>query len=593
MAENTEKKGLKQGLEFETPIDKMMRELEAQKKTTFKEFSKKLDLSVDSIEKIGTMLEKAGIVNVHYPEMPTSNPWIQIRKKLEEKTYSIPIGEKIEEYSYEIDRVPVNVSILKNKSGTRPLYNQNAPRLGAYTKAFLDELKEEIVNKVPIDDSEIGDTKKSEEVKKRFFDAANTEIKKFFTKNSEEELNIISGLMLHSMYGLGKMELLMGDNFLEEITINSSKSPIMIYHMKHGWLKTNVTLESEDEIYNFASQIARKAGREITTLSPILDAHLSSGDRVNATLNPISSFGNTITIRRFARRPWTVIDFIGKSHTMNLEMASIIWLAMQYEMNVLIAGGTASGKTSALNAFSAFIPSYHRIISIEDVRELMLPKYLHDNWVPLTTRNSNPEGQGEITMLELMQSSLRMRPDRIILGEMRRHNEAEVLFEAMHTGHSVYSTLHANNSKQVIQRLVEEPIGIPASEVAAIDLVLVQYRDRKKNVRRTFELAEIESGVNDKQLTANTVFKWQAREDDWEAINPATKFVRNLNLYTGMTENEIAKELVDRATILSWMVENNLNDIDNVGKAMNIFYSNPEFLKKLAKSNASPKELEV
>ncbi|MCH7902757.1 Flp pilus assembly complex ATPase component TadA, partial [archaeon] len=208
-----------------------------------------------------------------------------------------------------------------------------------------------------------------------------------------------------------------------------------------------------------------------------------------------------------------------------------------------------------------------------------------------TNRNANPEGQGEVTMLDLMQSSLRMRPDRIILGEIRRHREAEVLFEAMHTGHSVYSTLHANSAQQVLERLIQPPISIPALEVAAIDLVLVQYRDRRTNVRRTFELSEIESGVSDNSLAINTIFKWSPRDDSWESMNPATKFVRNLNLHTGMTESEIASELTDRASILQWMLDNEITEINEVGKVMNMFYSDADLVKKTAKKNESPKNI--
>ena len=576
---------------FTTPIDSLMANLEKTKKLNFKELSEELNLDVDSVEKVVLMLEKNGLVNVHYPELITSNPWVSLEKTLEKETREKVVGEKLEEYNFEVDSVAAKVTIVKKPNEQRPVYFIESPFLQPYAKAFLDELKEDILDKIPIDAGEITDTKKSRELKKKFFDITNAELKKYFQKVPEEKLNVITGLMMHSMYGLGKIELLMSDNFLEEITINSSRNPVMIYHLKHGWLKTNIYLDSEEEIYTYASQIARKVGREITTLNPILDAHLSTGDRVNATLAPITSFGNTITIRRFARRPWTITDFIGKSHTMNIQMASLIWLAMQYEMNIIIAGGTASGKTSTLNVLSAFMPSYHRIISIEDVRELMLPRYLHDNWVPMTTRNPNPEGQGEVTMLELMQSSLRMRPDRIILGEIRRHREAEVLFEAMHTGHSVYSTLHANSSQQVLERLIQPPISIPALEVSAIDLVLVQYRDRKLNVRRTLELAEIESGVSDNSLDINTIFKWSPRDDSWESMNPATKFVRNLNLHTGMTESEIGIELENRASILQWMLDNEITEINEVGKVMNMFYSNPDLLKKTAKKNESPKNI--
>ena len=202
-----------------------------------------------------------------------------------------------------------------------------------------------------------------------------------------------------------------------------------------------------------------KIGKQITVLDPLLDAHLLSGDRVNSTLFPISTKGNTITIRKFRRDPWTVTDLISNK-TVSSEVMATIWEAIQYEMSVVFSGGTASGKTTILGVSMPFIPPNHRIISIEDTREIFLPEYLH--WVPLTTREPNPEGKGEVTMLDLLVNSLRMRPDRIVVGEIRRKEEAEVLFEAMHTGHSAYTTVHANTADETIRRLTNPPIEILA-----------------------------------------------------------------------------------------------------------------------------------
>ena len=152
-----------------------------------------------------------------------------------------------------------------------------------------------------------------------------------------------------------------------------------------------------------------------------MDAHLKTGDRVNATLSPISSKGNTITIRKFAVRPWTITDFV-KENTISYEAAALLWMAVQNELSIIIAGGTASGKTSMLNGIANFFPPNQRILSLEDTRELVLPKILH--WVPLETRLPNPEGKGGITMFDLVVNSLRMRPDRVLVGEIRKRAEA-------------------------------------------------------------------------------------------------------------------------------------------------------------------------
>ncbi len=580
----SEIKGAKVSLKA-TNIDRMMDLLREKKEISISGLAKELNWSQNSVEKVGLVFEKQGLVDVAYPAMIARKPSIKFIKEFHKEFPPKIGGNPLDEYEFIVDYVPVKIRVVDAATEHRPMYEVQVPFIGPYTWLFLDSMRDEIAEKIPIEVSEITDVKRSIELKKRFFDVAKAELKAYLAEMDPSMLNLLSGRLLHEMYGLGDLELLMGDNGLEEVAINSASSPITVYHKKFGWMKSNLGMESEEAIANYSSQIGRKVGREITALSPILDAHLISGDRVNATLSPVSSLGNTLTIRRFARRPWTVVDFIGKSHSMSVEMAAMLWIAIQYELNVIVAGGTASGKTSTLNALSAFIPSYHRIISIEDVREIMLPQYMRWNWVPTTTKNPNPEGLGEVTMLDLMQTALRMRPDRIILGEMRRKREAEVLFEAMHTGHSVYSTIHANSAEQVLRRLTEPPIEIPPLEVEAVDLLLVQFRDRRLNIRRTYEMAEIEAGISNEQLNVNTIYRWDPRSDSWETLNPASKFVRQINIVTGMTEKEIDAELADRAKILQWMLRKNINDMDQVGMVMKEFYARPDAIKNAAKKD--------
>ncbi|MFA6268829.1 MAG: type II/IV secretion system ATPase subunit, partial [archaeon] len=518
-------------------------------------------------------------------------PILILKNPTPTKLSNIPNGEVLETYKIEVDFVPAQILIILAPEEARPVYAIQMPSIGKYTKKFLESIKSEVAETMPIELEEIIDPKKSKKLKERFFFELNSHLLKYFPTAKVDLLNMLSGVLLHEMYGLGDIEILMGDDMLEEVGINSAKTPITVYHRIHGWLKTNLLPGSEDEINNFASQIGRKVGREITTLSPILDAHLLSGDRVNSTLFPISSEGNTITIRRFARKPWTIVDFVGKAHTMNSEMAAMLWLAMQYELNILIAGGTASGKTSALNSLLALVPTYHRIISIEDVREIILPKYLEWNWVPMVTRSPNPEGLGEVTMLDLMVTSLRMRPDRIIVGEIRRKKEAEVLMEAIETGHSIYSTLHANSGYQVLRRLAEPPINIPLMQIELIDLIVVQYRDRKTNKRRTYEIAEIEQTSTGQGLQINTVYKWIPRTDAWEKLNKPTKLITLLNMHTGMTEDDIYNEIQQRQEILEWLKRIDLNEVDEIGFIVKLFYSDPVKVKKLARENATVEEV--
>lgn len=491
----------------------------------------------------------------------------------------------IDSYTVIADKVPARVKIWDAEEENVLTYEIIIPKVAKATRAILEDLKDKLAKKVPVEVEEITDPEKTEILKQKFFLDAKEVIKKALPKQEESKIDIMSGIMLHKMLGLGFVDVFMADNWLEELAINGIRQPISVYHKKHGWCKTTIKLQTEEEIYNLSSQIGRKVGREISNLNPIMDAHMLTGDRVVATLFPISTGGNTITIRRFARNPWTIIHFISPEYkTLSPGIAAFLWQAIHYELNILVAGGTASGKTSVLSAISGLMPINQRIISIEDTREISLPQQLHWNWVPLTTRNPNPEGQGEVTMLDLMISSLRMRPDRIIVGEVRRKAQAETMFEAMHTGHSVYTTMHADTVEQVKRRLIEPPIQIPATEVESLQLVLVQYRDRRKGIRRTLELAEILTGGRE-GIETNYLHRWLPRTDKFEKVNDSIRVFEDLNLHTGMTPKEINADLKEKENILKWMLKNNARDIDQVGKVMRAYYRNKDLLLNLVKKN--------
>ena len=570
-----------------TNIDHFFELLKKHKEMSSKDLAEHLKYSPETVEKIGQTFEKLGVVELIYPIMGC--PKIKLLKSLHTGHKEEPERKAFDHYNISSDHVSCNIKLVDDKVKQSKEYILDVPKLKPYTSMFLESLRDLITDKVSLEVTNMMDNSKVSKLKANFFVVVKDILKEYFP--DKHHIKVISAELIHRMYGLGKIEILLTDPNIEEIALNSSKTEVCIYHKKYGWLKTNILPASEDLIANYSEQVGRKVGREITTLSPILDAHLPGGNRVNATLNPISAFGNTMTIRKYAARPWTVVDFVGKQNTMTPEMAAILWIAMHYELNILVAGGTASGKTSALNAMCSFFPSNNRIISIEDVREIMLPDHLIGNWIPLVTRNANPEGLGQVSMLDLMQTSLRMRPDRIIVGEIRRPKEAEVLFEAMHTGHSTYSTIHANNARQVVRRLTEKPMEIPPLEIEAIDLLLVQYRDRRKNLRRTYEIAEIESGVTNDQLSINTIYKWSPRDDSFDKISEPAKFIRQLNLFTGLTESEITDEIKKRAKILTWMNNHELNEISHVGKIMRAFYSTPKLVYNTARLDRDPQEL--
>ncbi len=481
-------------------------------------------------------------------------------------------------YRVESEGVPAEIAVVEKPGEYVNIYELRHTRIKAATAAALNYLKEKIIENVNIKISEILDPRESERVKKRIVEKAHELVQTELAGLGEEEENVLVGRLAQEMLGLGELELVLADDNLEEVVVNSSKEPVWVYHKKFGWLKTNVVIPTEEQIHNYASIIGRKVGRQITNLDPLMDAHLTTGDRVNATLFPISTKGNSITIRKFAKDPWTIISLLANK-TLNTEAAALVWLAMQYELSILVGGGTASGKTSMLNSLLIFTPPNQRLVSIEDTRELGLADFIH--WTPMSTRPPNPEGKGGVEMLDLMVNSLRMRPDRIVLGEIRRQREAEVLFEAMHTGHSVYSTLHADDSSQVHQRLISPPISLPESVIGALQLILVQYRQRRSGVRRTFEVAEVlqtEEGVN-----VNVVYKWDAREDLLRKVGEYLRLSNDLLLHTGLTQKEIAEDLTQKELVLKSMLEKQINKVNDVGRIVANYYRNPNEVVELAK----------
>lgn len=492
-----------------------------------------------------------------------------------------------EEYQVEADGVPARIQIVDTEAEYVLNYEVERPEIHTATEVVLQKLKEKVVRQVKLSTEEFVDSKALQKVKEKFKNEAMELLEEELPETNEDTKQILIGNLLHEMLGLGNIEILLNDEHLEEIVVNGSDEPAWVYHKEMGWLKTDIEFEDEDEIYNYSSEIGRRVGKNISSLHPLLDAHLPSGDRTNATLYPISTQGNTITIRKFARDPWTITDFISNG-TIDREVAAFLWLCLQYELNLIVSGGTGAGKTSLLNVLMPFIPPNQRVLSIEDTREVSLPEFLH--WVPLTTREPNPEGKGGVSMLDLLVNALRMRPDRILVGEIRKKKQAEVLFEAMHTGHSVYSTLHADTAEQTVRRLVNPPIDVPQTMVDAVDVNVVMFRDRRRNFRRAMEVAEVAEDEDD-ELTANVIYEWQSKNDEIEKKQESQAIYQTLKLHTGMTREEMNENIEEKKQILEWMEEKGVDDVDEVGKVIAEYYSNPEKVIRLSQEDGEPEKL--
>ncbi|MBI2107985.1 CpaF family protein [Candidatus Woesearchaeota archaeon] len=490
---------------------------------------------------------------------------------------SKPAGSIIDQYSFVSDNIPITITISKKEGSFVPFYEVSIASLSENTERILDKIKAELTSEVSLGMVDILTVKDTGLIESKFAEAIVNLISKHFPQEDAKTIAFLKSYLIKKSLGLGNIEILLDDNDLEEIAINSAGEPAWVYHRKYGWLLTNIQVKSEDQIRHYASMIGRRIGRQISILEPLMDAHLPTGDRVNATLEPISIHGNTITLRKFTAKPLTITDFLN-SKTISPGAAALIWLGVQYELSTLISGGTATGKTSMLNVVSNFFPPNQRIISIEDTREIQLPKFLH--WVSLITRLPNPEGKGEVSMLDLLVNSLRMRPDRIIVGEIRRKREAEVLFEAIHTGHSVYATVHANDTLETINRLINPPIEIPKSLLPAISMIVVQYRNRRTGLRRTFQVAEI---LPDSSF--NVLMQLDIRKDALLQVAKSKTLLNSIEIFTGFTKNELNRSLQDKEAVLRWMVKQKIDTVDTVGRVMAEYYTNQDSLMKAVRGN--------
>jgi len=482
--------------------------------------------------------------------------------------------------SYDLDVHGMHVEIRINQAPQdfTPQYMVSFPGIGNATKLLLLSFRGELTSMVTIDPSRVQDERYMRTLDIRYKEVSNILIDKYIPGLEPQVKALLISYIVNMMLGLGDLEVLIADDDLEEIAVNGSVGFIWIFHKKLGWCKTNIKPLSEESIYNQASQIGRRIGREINNLAPLMDAELSDGSRVNATLFPISQIGNTITIRKFAKNPWTMTAMI-KNGTISSSIASLIWLCIQNEISLLFSGGTASGKTSFLNACSMFFPPIRRIISIEETRELQLPNFLQ--WLPMSTREPNPEGKGEITLYNLMINALRQRPDIVLVGEIRTKKDAETLFEAVHTGHSVYGTVHADNAQDTIIRMTNPPIEAPKITMNAIGGVVVLFRHRSKGIRRMLEFGEIlETG------DINVLHRWNILNDTFMQISELTRLLETLQLYGGYTKKDMITELEEKRIVLEWMVKNKITGIDDAGYVISSYYKDRAKVFDLVKQDA-------
>jgi archaeal flagellar protein FlaI len=385
--------------------------------------------------------------------------------------------------------------------------------------------------------------------------------------------------------GLGKLEVIMKDPNIEDISCDGSGVFIFLYHRRYGSLKSNIQFNEEDELTDFVVKLAQKCGKHISISEPMLDATMPDGSRIQMTLSTeVTTKGSTFTIRKFSEDPFSPPDLI-EFHTMSSEMVAYMWLAVENGINALIAGGTAAGKTSTLNALCLFIPRESKIVSIEETREINLP---HPNWIPGVVRSGFGEVVGnkvigEIDLYDLMKAALRQRPEYILVGEIRG-KEAYVLFQAMATGHTTYSTVHADSAQSLIHRLEGKPIEIPRIMLQTLDIVIIQVISRVKNkrARRCKQIIEIiDIDPTTKEILTNEVFRWDPIEDKF-VYSGKSYILERIRAEKDISREGMIGEIKNRTMLLDWMNKNNIREFKKVATIIAQYTDNaPEVMKKI------------
>ncbi len=390
---------------------------------------------------------------------------------------------------------------------------------------------------------------------------------------SYESYRKIYYYLCRDFIGLNEVEPLLRDFFIEDVECNGIGTSIYIVHRYYRNIRTNVAFENLSRSQSFVEKVAQRCGKYISYSQPILDGSLPDGSRVNATYTKdITSRGPTFTIRKFTKIPWTPPQLLSFK-TLSLEMMAYLWLLVEHKMNILVAGGTGSGKTTLLNVLAFFIPPEARVVSIEDTRELNLPR---DNWLPGVSRRGTGVGTiGEVDLFTLLRASFRQRPDYIIVGEVRG-KEAFVLFQGMASGHPSISTIHAESVDTVIKRLETPPIDLSPTLVNVLDCICIMTHAvvNKQDTRKVREIVEIVNVDENGIASTNTPFMWNPADDDFY-FKRTSKIFEKISLRFGKSMEEIEREFRRRVQLLYILIHQKTFGFNEVQEVINEYYKDP------------------
>ncbi len=458
------------------------------------------------------------------------------------------------------------------------LYTVHEPELDEEDKSLITELKNLLREKLDVDFEKIRGKKSYNYIITEF----NKLAKKIGIKFTPEQRIKFNYYVYRDLIGLGKIEPLMKDPDIEDISCVGYGIPIFIYHRDplFNQIATDIVFDTKKELDNFVMRLAQKSGKNLTLAKPLMEGALPDGSRVQATLGTeeIARRGSNFTIRKFTTKPLTPTDLMDYK-TVNPDILAYLWFAIENNMSTIVAGATATGKTSFLNAASLFIKPEFKIISIEDTPELRLP---HPDWIAEVARPGfGGRKYGEVTMYQLLKSGLRQRPDYIIVGEVRGE-EASVMFQGMATGHPGLGTIHADNMPAVVDRLTNKPIDLPKPMLENLDIIifLEKFKSGGRMVRKVKEIVEIVGyDYNNKELVTNSAFKYNPRKNDWDSFESV--ILDKIRTRGGYTLEQLKKDIQRRIKLLKYLRAKEVTDYRVFNTYIVRYYNDPSYVDEL------------
>ncbi len=397
-------------------------------------------------------------------------------------------------------------------------------------------------------------------------------------------------MLKRDFIGYARIDPIKHDINVEDISCDGYDSRVFVYHTDYEQIISNIE-HGKSELDDFVVKLAQRSGKGISKRQPQVDATLPDGSRAQLTLGAeVSDHGTNYTIRQFKDVPFTPVDLINWN-TFNLDEMAFLWLCIENHKSLIFAGGTASGKTTSLNAVSLFIPSSAKIVSIEDTREVELPQR---NWVASVTRPSfGEDDKGDVDEFDLLEAALRQRPDYIVMGEIRGE-EGRVLFQVMSTGHTTYTTFHADTVGEVIKRFTTDPINVSKTLFTALDLVSIQTQTRVggQKVRRNKKLTEInEYSPENDEINVRDVYEWRAETDQYLQMGSSST-LEDIKFDRGWTQDRLDRELFKRKVVLAYLIENGLNTYTEVAATVQAFINDPETILAIISQDHLERSLE-